>query len=85
MNILIKEKIKVEVEEILYNENRTPSQPPWFLVHENDSVAEHWGRIADRIVSVMEHLLENTCPECGDYKPDDERVQNGMKCGQCSY
>ena len=37
------------------------------------------------------HILENNtfdpyvCPECGQYKPDDERVQNGMKCGMCAY
>jgi len=24
------------------------------------------------------------CPECGEYKPDDERVQNGMKCAACA-
>ena len=36
------------------------------------------------------HILENdtfdpyVCPECGQYKPDDERVQSGMKCGQCA-
>ena len=38
-------------EELLYNENRTPNQPPWFLVHKNDSVAEHWNRVARRILS----------------------------------
>ena len=37
------------------------------------------------------HILENdtfdpyVCPECRQYKPDDERVQSGMKCGQCAY
>ena len=25
------------------------------------------------------------CPECGELKPDDDRVKNGMKCGQCAY
>lgn len=25
------------------------------------------------------------CPECGQYRPDDDRVKNGMKCGQCAY
>jgi len=25
------------------------------------------------------------CPECGEYRPDDDRVKNGMKCGQCAY
>ncbi len=58
MKIFLKEKIKTEVEELLYNENRTPSQPPWFLVHEHDSVAEYWGKIAVKIVSIVECLLE---------------------------
>lgn len=37
------------------------------------------------------HILENDtfdpyiCPECRQYRPDDERVQNGMKCAQCAY
>jgi len=37
------------------------------------------------------HVLETdtfdlyVCPECGQYKPEDKRVQNGMKCGQCAY
>ncbi len=30
-------------------------------------------------------LPENTCLECGEYRPGDERVQNGMKCMQCAY
>ena len=25
------------------------------------------------------------CPECGEPKPDDERVSAGMKCGDCAY
>jgi len=25
-----------------------------------------------------------TCPECGEVKPDDERVAAGMKCGECT-
>lgn len=25
------------------------------------------------------------CPECGEYRPDDERVKNGMKCRYCAY
>ena len=37
------------------------------------------------------HILEkNTfdpyiCPECRQYRPDDERVKSGMKCEQCAY
>jgi len=25
------------------------------------------------------------CIECGETKPDDARVEVGMKCGQCAY
>ena len=31
-------------------------------------------------------LPENTlCPECQEHRPDDLRVQSGLKCGQCAY
>jgi len=29
--------------------------------------------------------LDEFCPECERHLPDDERVQAGMKCGQCAY
>ena len=25
------------------------------------------------------------CPECEEHKPDDARVQGGLRCGQCAY
>lgn len=28
---------------------------------------------------------EAPCPECGENRLDDDRVKNGMKCGQCAY
>ena len=28
---------------------------------------------------------KNTCPECGEERPDDDRVKAGMKCGFCAY
>ena len=28
---------------------------------------------------------EQICPECGEYRPDDARVESGMKCGICAY
>ena len=27
----------------------------------------------------------NECPECYEYKPDDARVEKGMKCSECAY
>lgn len=33
-----------------------------------------------------EFIDENeTCPECGEQRPGDERVEAGMKCSQCTY
>ena len=29
--------------------------------------------------------LMKICPECGQPRPDDDRVAAGMKCGQCAY
>jgi len=26
-----------------------------------------------------------TCNECGEYRPDDARVEGDMKCGECAY
>ena len=39
------------------------------------------------LISTLERdEFPNTiCPECRQLKPDDERVRNGMKCGQCAY
>jgi hypothetical protein len=34
---------------------------------------------------ILEDELPNNCPECGEYRPDDERVKMGMKCGHCAY
>jgi len=28
---------------------------------------------------------DDVCPECGQHRPDDERVRNGMKCSFCAY
>lgn len=28
---------------------------------------------------------ESICPECGECRPDDERVKAGMKCSYCAY
>ena len=28
---------------------------------------------------------KDICPECGEHRPDDNRVKAGMKCGHCAY
>ena len=39
-----------ELEELLYNLNKTPEQPPWYLVNENDGAANHWRYVAEQII-----------------------------------
>ena len=33
----------------------------------------------------MDASSASTCPECGRECPEDERVEGGMKCGNCAY
>ena len=56
----------------------TPNEPlsdP--ILYSDDNVS--------RTVTVVE--LDNlmVCPECGEYRPDDLRVESGMKCSLCAY
>jgi hypothetical protein len=40
----------------------------------------------DTEVLYSKYLQVNlVCGECGQHKPDDDRVKNGMKCGTCAY
>jgi len=32
-----------------------------------------------------EKIVKWTCNECGEYRPDDARVEGDMKCGYCAY
>ena len=39
-------------------------------------------------IMVYEHIEDDqdwVCGECGEYRPDDARVESGMKCGHCAY
>lgn len=55
--------------------------------------AEHFGNIEDDHWLTCPDChqwgcyedLGIACPECGEPRPDDDRVKNGMKCGQCAY
>ena len=38
-----------------------------------------------RSVITVSYRHVPTCGECGELRPDDARVQDGMKCGQCAY
>jgi hypothetical protein len=44
-------------------------------------VTEH-----EKAVYRMKNDIDPTeCIECGEYMPDDARVQAGMKCSYCAY
>ena len=32
-----------------------------------------------------EECAKSRCIECDEYKPNDGRVEAGMKCGECAY
>ena len=34
---------------------------------------------------ITDYLKSTICVECGEYKPDDDRVFGGLKCGECAY
>lgn len=45
-------------------------------------------RLLERAMTDIEDFLEASgyyCPECGEYRPDDDRVLEGMRCGHCVY
>lgn len=42
---------------------------------------DNWTEIA-RFLDGQELKL---CQECRQYRPEDERVEEGMKCGECAY
>lgn len=34
---------------------------------------------------VVEEYIKFICPECNEFRPDDDRVIAGMKCRFCAY
>lgn len=45
----------------------------------------NWHVDTQRWFDVTDYLRTTLCIECGEYKPDDDRVFGGMKCGECAY
>jgi len=48
------------------------------------------GRVKDALDDARKILADagwkpTICPECGEPRPDDDRVRAGMKCGPCAY
>ena len=52
------------------------------LTHCSNTVDNMKGIARDTLIKIEGNRW---CPECGEYKPDDERVISGMKCQRCSY
>ena len=46
---------------------------------------DQWVVDTSRWFDVTEYLFSTVCIECLEYKPDDDRVYGGMKCGECAY
>ena len=44
-----------------------------------------WHVDGQRWFDITEYLKSTICIECSKYKPDDDRVFGGMKCGECAY
>jgi formylmethanofuran dehydrogenase subunit E len=48
-------------------------------------VVIHSERGRNVIVRMPIPQVSTVCNECGESRPDDDRVKAGMKCGQCVY
>tara|TARA_R110002020_G_scaffold139258_1_gene310056 strand:+ start:3338 stop:3814 length:477 start_codon:yes stop_codon:yes gene_type:complete len=45
----------------------------------------NWHVDTSQWFDITDYLRSTLCVECGEYKPDDDRVFGGMKCGECAY
>ena len=58
----------------------------WWLFNDGKKVRPLTDNEAAQVIwGLGKGIGDGYCLECGLYKPDDERVQNGMKCEQCAY
>ena len=55
-------------------------------IDEVDGVGvDQWVVDTSEWVDITDYLRSTLCGECGEYKPDDDRVFGGMRCGECAY
>ena len=55
------------------------------FVERDDVTGEWWCSECEKVLREDELANESCqCPECGEPRPDDDRVANGMKCGLCA-
>ena len=48
-------------------------------------VPVHYGRCSKCKETAVFEDEDTLCGECGQFRPDDERVLAGMKCSFCAY
>ena len=51
----------------------------------NGTGVDQWEADTSQWFDITDYLRSTLCVECGEYKPDDDRVFGGMKCGECAY
>ena len=51
----------------------------------NGTGVDQWEVDTSQWFDITDYLRSTLCVECGEYKPDDDRVFGGMKCGECAY
>jgi len=51
----------------------------------NGTGVDQWIVDTSQWFDITDYLKSTICIECSEYKPDDDRVFGGMKCGECAY
>ena len=51
----------------------------------NGTGVDQWIVDTQQWFDITDYLRSTICGECGEYKPDDDRVFGGLKCGECAY
>ena len=51
----------------------------------NGTGVDQWIVDTSQWFDITDYLRSTLCGECGEYKPDDDRVFGGMKCGEWAY
>jgi|TARA_R110000824_G_scaffold156873_12_gene330135 hypothetical protein len=51
----------------------------------NGTGVDQWIVDTSQWFDITDYLRSTICGECGEYKPDDDRVFGGLKCGECTY
>ena len=61
--------------------------PRWIQLQKNHlkEIKTTYLKTVNFITGIGYFVSLNECPECYEYKPDDVRVVDGMKCSECAY